>query len=73
MIEFKESFLQKNEKYLHVFNSTRFLKKYISNTFFEMRTTWLGYDLDTTGWVAVLSDCHRIVSGLITRLSMHKP
>ena len=32
----------------------------IANTIFEMRTAWLGYALETTGYVAVLLDCHGI-------------
>ena len=70
---FKESFYPKIKNYLSVFKLSRFTRKYISDTFFEMRTAWLLYILDTTGWVAILLDCHGIVGGLIVGPSVHKP
>ena len=47
--------------------------KYILDMFFDMRTAWLGYDLDTTERVAVLPDCHGIIGVLMAGPSVHKP
>ena len=73
MIEFKEGISSRNENYLCIFKSKFFLRKYFSNMFFKTRTAWLGYDLDTTGRVAILLDCHGIVGGLMAGSSVHSP
>ena len=51
---------------------SRFTRKYFLDTFFEIRTAWLGYDLDTMEQVAVLLDCHKKVGALMAGLSVHR-
>ena len=46
---FEESFYRKIKSIKVIFKLSRFMRKYISDTFFEMRTAWLGYVLNTTG------------------------